>query len=101
MQRLLRGYLDHLVVERGLSANTIAAYRRDLNRYLEWLAAHEIDDIDLKLARTAVKSPVAGVVSARTAKIGAIASGGASPLFTVIRDGEIELKADVSEDSVL
>ena len=46
MQRLLRGYLDHLVVERGLSANTIAAYRRDLNRYLEWLAAHEIDDID-------------------------------------------------------
>ena len=50
MQRLLRGYLDHLVVERGLSANTIAAYRRDLNRYLEWLAAHEIDDIDQELS---------------------------------------------------
>lgn len=65
------------------------------------VAQSQIDDIDLKLARTAVKSPVAGVVSARTAKIGAIASGGASPLFTVIRDGEIELKADVSEDSVL
>lgn len=46
MRRLLRGYLDHLVVERGLSANTIAAYRRDLNRYLEWLAARGIDDID-------------------------------------------------------
>ena len=26
-------YLDHLTVERGLSENTIAAYRRDLARY--------------------------------------------------------------------
>ncbi|WP_411035678.1 efflux RND transporter periplasmic adaptor subunit [Shinella sp. BYT-45] len=65
------------------------------------VAQSQIDDIDLKLARTAVKSPVAGIVSARTAKIGAIASGAASPLFTVIRDGEIELKADVSEDAIL
>ena len=65
------------------------------------VAQSQIDDIDLKLARTAVKSPVAGIVAARTAKIGAIASGGASPLFTVIRDGEIELKADVSEDGIL
>lgn len=65
------------------------------------VAQSQIDDIDLKLARTAVKSPVAGIVSARTAKIGAIASGSGSPLFTVIRDGEIELKADVAEDGVL
>jgi HlyD family secretion protein len=65
------------------------------------VAQTQIDDIDLKLARTAVKSPVSGVVSARTAKIGAIASGAASPLFTVIRDGAIELKADVSEDAIL
>lgn len=65
------------------------------------VAQSQIDDIDLKLARTAVKSPVAGVVSARTAKVGAIASGSASPLFTVIRDGEIELKADLSEDGIL
>ncbi|PRX98646.1 site-specific tyrosine recombinase XerD [Allonocardiopsis opalescens] len=27
------GYLDHLAVERGLAANTLAAYRRDLARY--------------------------------------------------------------------
>ncbi len=31
--RLVRGYLDHLSVERGLSTNTVAAYRRDLERY--------------------------------------------------------------------
>lgn len=65
------------------------------------VAQSQIDDVDLKLARTEVKSPVAGIVSARTAKIGAIASGAGTPLFTVIRDGEIELKADVAEDAVL
>jgi integrase/recombinase XerD len=30
-------YLRHLVVERGLSANTVAAYRRDLTGYLAFL----------------------------------------------------------------
>jgi integrase/recombinase XerD len=33
------GYLAHLQVERGLAANTLAAYRRDLNRYVGHLAA--------------------------------------------------------------
>lgn len=37
LARFLRGYLDHLSIERGLSANTIAAYRRDLTRYLRHL----------------------------------------------------------------
>jgi integrase/recombinase XerD len=30
----VRAYLDHLQVERGLSRNTLASYRRDLRRYL-------------------------------------------------------------------
>ena len=34
----VRGYLDHLLVERGLAANTLAAYRADLSRYLSHLA---------------------------------------------------------------
>ena len=35
--RLVREFLDHLLVERGSSPHTIAAYRRDLNRYLAYL----------------------------------------------------------------
>ncbi|MEL7975079.1 site-specific tyrosine recombinase XerD [Isoptericola sp. F-RaC21] len=35
----LQDYLAHLGVERGLSANTVAAYRRDLGRYARHLAA--------------------------------------------------------------
>jgi integrase/recombinase XerD len=35
----LRGYLDHLAVERGVARNTLLSYRRDLARYLLFLAA--------------------------------------------------------------
>ena len=33
----MRGYLAHLRVERGLSSNTLAAYERDLDRYVDFL----------------------------------------------------------------
>lgn len=61
----------------------------------------QIDDVDLKLARTEVKTPVGGVISVRNAKVGAIAAGAGNPLFTVIRDNAIELKADVAEGDLL
>lgn len=61
----------------------------------------QIADTDLRLARTEVKSPVAGTISVRNARIGAIASGSGQPLFTVIRDGQIELVADVPENDIL
>jgi integrase/recombinase XerD len=43
----VRTYLDHLSVERGLAANTLASYRRDLRRYLEYLAGLGIDDLSV------------------------------------------------------
>lgn len=64
------------------------------------VVAAQIDDIDLKLERTDVKAPVDGVISARDAKVGAIASGSGTPLFTMIRDGAIELVADVPESAI-
>jgi integrase/recombinase XerD len=44
--RAVRSYLDHLVVERGLADNTLKSYRRDLRRYVAWLADHGVDGLD-------------------------------------------------------
>jgi len=34
----LQGYLDHLTIERGVAANTLSSYRRDLRRYTKHLS---------------------------------------------------------------
>ena len=44
LERSVRGYLDHLAVERGLATNTLASYRRDLRRYADFLAERGIQD---------------------------------------------------------
>ncbi|EID08939.1 site-specific tyrosine recombinase XerD [Mycolicibacterium phlei] len=41
----VQGYLDHLAIERGVAANTLSSYRRDLRRYVEHLSARGIDDL--------------------------------------------------------
>ena len=41
MEEAIRGYLQHLVVERGLAANTVESYQRDLRRYSDVLAARD------------------------------------------------------------
>lgn len=38
-------WLNHLAVERGLSDNTLSNYRRDLDRYLDWLNAAGITEL--------------------------------------------------------
>ncbi|MCW2811868.1 MAG: xerD [Friedmanniella sp.] len=44
LERLTQTYLDHLGVERGVSPHTLSAYRRDLRRYVGWLAAQGVLD---------------------------------------------------------
>lgn len=60
----------------------------------------QVADLNLKLARTDIKAPFGGLITARNARIGAIAAGSGQPLFTIIRDSKIELVAEVSESDM-
>jgi integrase/recombinase XerD len=46
LTRAVRTYLDHLTVERGLAANTLTSYRRDLRRYVAHLDQEGIGTLD-------------------------------------------------------
>lgn len=49
LERVAARWLDHLAVERGLAANSLAAYRRDVRRYLAFLAGigrADLADVD-------------------------------------------------------
>jgi HlyD family secretion protein len=65
------------------------------------LAEARLDNIRLQLSRTEVKAPVAGKIIARNAKLGAVATAAGEPMFVIVRDGELELRADVAEADVL
>ncbi len=54
-------------------------------------------ELEVKLGRTDIRSPASGIVSRRTARLGAVASSSADPLFRVVKEGEIELDAEVPE----
>ncbi len=65
------------------------------------LVQAQLDNLALQLSRTEVKAPFAGEITARTAQLGAIASAQGQPMFTLIRDGALELRADLSESDLI
>ncbi|MBP7894129.1 MAG: site-specific tyrosine recombinase XerD [Candidatus Planktophila sp.] len=42
-ENALQSFLDHLTIERGLSSNSISAYRRDLAKYSDFLVKERLD----------------------------------------------------------
>lgn len=54
----------------------------------------------IRSARTEIKAPADGIISRRTARIGSIATSVGEPLFRIIKDGAIELEADVAETNL-
>ncbi|CAL4859394.1 site-specific tyrosine recombinase XerD [Microbacterium sp. MM2322] len=46
LARAVDAFLRHITIERGLSAHTVSAYRRDLAGYLAWLSERGVDDTD-------------------------------------------------------
>ena len=46
MNTILEEYLNFIQIEKGLSNNTIGAYRRDLKKYKDYLEDNKISHID-------------------------------------------------------
>ena len=47
----LDGYLRHLTVERGLSKNTLSAYRADLSKYRDFLDQNGLTELEVTRAQ--------------------------------------------------
>jgi len=60
----------------------------------------ERQELLVRIDRTEVKAPVSGIVSRRSAKLGADASTSGEPLFRIIENGAIDLDADVPEQEL-
>jgi HlyD family secretion protein len=60
----------------------------------------ERQELQVRIDRTEVKAPVAGIVSRRSARLGASASTSSEPLFRIIEDGAVDLEADVPEQTL-
>lgn len=61
----------------------------------------QLANVDLQLSRTQVVAPVDGEITARNAQVGAIASAAGQPMFTLVRDGALELRADIAEGDLV
>lgn len=61
-------------------------------------------ELDWRRTRSEVRAPVDGLISRRTANIGAIATAlglaAGEPMFRIVQNGEIELDAEVGESQV-
>lgn len=64
------------------------------------LAAASRDIARLNLDYTRITAPVAGVIVARNAELGALSGGSSEPMFRLIGDGTIELAGEVVETAV-
>ncbi len=60
----------------------------------------ERQELEVRIGRTEVTAPVAGLVSRRAARLGATASGAGEPLFRIIVDGAVDLEADAPQQSL-
>lgn len=75
-----REYLEYMQVERGASPNTVAAYRRVLGRYLDFLASEGIDEPD-----GVTKDAVAGFAADLSLLSSGLSPRSLAQAFSVVR----------------
>lgn len=63
-------------------------------------AQAQLDIAQLNLQRATLVSPVDGLISERNGQVGAIATSGGNPIYKIIRDGVVEVEAEVIETAL-
>lgn len=84
LDREIQQYLRHVTIERGLSDNSIAAYRRDLNRYRDWLAEQQVTALE-GVTPAQVQEFIAWLRSPRTEGGLALAASSVSRIASSVR----------------
>lgn len=82
------------VAEHALAQQSLALAEADAA-----LIERERYEIELTIERSTVRAPEYGLVLRRTARVGAMTSSSAGPLFVIARNAEIEFVAQVTETS--
>jgi HlyD family secretion protein len=79
-----------------VAAQTLEAARAQLS-----LVEAQLENINLELKRTDVVAPVSGEIVQRNAQIGSIATATGQAMFVIVREGDLELRAEVAEGDLM
>lgn len=80
---------------------TVAVQTLEAARAQLALAEAQLANVELQLQRTEVVTPVAGKIVERNAQVGSIATAADQPMFVIVRDGALELRAEIAESDIL
>lgn len=95
------GYATQAVLdERIAAARTATAQLLTAQENLNLVKAQG-NELSGQLSRRQLKSPVDGIVSRRTARLGQVVSSAAEPVFRIIENGAVELLAEMPEQGLL
>jgi len=102
-----QGHISQSVFDQRLTAartaHALLASARDGLRVAEADKAQAVaqaKELAWRRKNTAVTAPAAGVVSRRNAKVGAIANSNGEPMFLIVENGDVELKAEATEQQL-
>jgi RND family efflux transporter MFP subunit len=106
-RKLGPGIMTEATFDQRIAAARIAEAQRDAGRNAlrvaeASLASRQAErrELMVRIDRADVRAPEAGVISRRTARLGAVASGAGDALFRIIVDGAIDLDAEAPEQSL-
>jgi HlyD family secretion protein len=102
-----KGAISEQTLEQKQTARDVAEARVEAQAQA-WSGAHadllrimaEIDELNWQREQLTVRASVGGVISEQSAKVGQTTGADGSPLFRIIKDGEIEMEALVLETAL-